>query len=297
MSSSKSTPRSPTMSRKAGRGRFVSPTIVRATALAPPSPRSKACCARSIANGDAGRLILRGIAPEVANPLNLESRDLATPQSSGALVLFLIAFYGLFAAVMGGMAAGARHDGRRARADVARTLLTTPVGPLGARGGQSGSQCRCSIAAAVVLTLVGVLSSRCASRRCRRSGFPFLFGLAEFGRFIVALIPLILLMPAILLYVGCRGRTFKEAQSNLSVLLFVVSLLPIVQMFLQRRSRMAHVDPRVGPVHAPLARAARRSPALARLLHRTWFRASDAPWPSLGRGTALFRAKTLLAGK
>ena len=42
-------------------------------------------------------------------------------------------------------------------------------------------------------------------------------------------------MPAILLYVGCRGRTFKEAQSNLSVLLFAVSLLPIVQMFLQRK--------------------------------------------------------------
>ena len=42
-------------------------------------------------------------------------------------------------------------------------------------------------------------------------------------------------MPAILLYVGSRGRSFKEAQSNLSVLLFVVSLIPIVQMFLQRR--------------------------------------------------------------
>ncbi len=42
-------------------------------------------------------------------------------------------------------------------------------------------------------------------------------------------------MPAILLYVGCRGRTFKEAQSNLSLLLFVVSLIPIVQMFLQRK--------------------------------------------------------------
>ena len=66
-------------------------------------------------------------------------------------------------------------------------------------------------------------------------GIPFLFGLAEFGRFVVALVPLILLMPAILLYVGCRGRTFKEAQSNLSVLLFAVSLLPIVQMFLQRK--------------------------------------------------------------
>src|SRR5690349_8109458 len=52
-----------------------------------------------------GRLILRGISPEVANPLQVEVRDLATPQSSGSLVLFMVAYYGLFACVMGGLAA------------------------------------------------------------------------------------------------------------------------------------------------------------------------------------------------
>ena len=52
-----------------------------------------------------GRLLLRGIGAAVANPLSVEVRDLSTPQSSGALVLFLIAYYGLFATVMGGMAA------------------------------------------------------------------------------------------------------------------------------------------------------------------------------------------------
>jgi len=180
-----------------------------------------------------GRLILRGIAPEVANPLNLESRDLATPQSSGALVLFLIAFYGLFAAVMGGMAAALDTTaGERERMSL-EPLLTTPVGPLELAAGKWLAVSLLN-AAAVVLTLSGFyLALRFAPLPA--VGIPFLFGLAEFGRFIVALIPLILLMPAILLYVGCRGRTFKEAQSNLSVLLFVVSLLPIVQMFLQKK--------------------------------------------------------------
>ena len=180
-----------------------------------------------------GRLILRGIAPEVANPLNVESRDLATPQSSGALVLFLIAFYGLFAAVMGGMAAALDTTaGERERMSL-EPLLTTPVGPLELATGKWLAVSLLN-ATAVLLTLTGFyLTLRFA--RCRRSGIPFLFGLAELGRFVVALVPLILLMPAILLYVGCRGRTFKEAQSNLSVLLFAVSLLPIVQMFLQRK--------------------------------------------------------------
>jgi hypothetical protein len=54
---------------------------------------------------DRGRLLLRGVAPEVAAALEIEVVNVATPQSSGALVLFLVAYYGLFAAVIGGMAA------------------------------------------------------------------------------------------------------------------------------------------------------------------------------------------------
>ena len=47
--------------------------------------------------------------------------------------------------------------------------------------------------------------------------------------------PLVLLMPAVMLYVGARGRTFKEAQSNSSIVIFVVSIVPVVQLFMQSR--------------------------------------------------------------
>ena len=56
--------------------------------------------------------------------------DLATPQQSGALVLFLVAFYGLFAAMMGGMACALDATaGERERASL-EPLLTTPASPL-----------------------------------------------------------------------------------------------------------------------------------------------------------------------
>jgi sodium transport system permease protein len=77
-----------------------------------------------------GRLLLRGIGEAVANPIAIEVRDLSTPQSSGALVLFLIAYYGLFAAVMGGMAAAVDTiAGERERTSL-EPLLTTSVRPL-----------------------------------------------------------------------------------------------------------------------------------------------------------------------
>ena len=66
-------------------------------------------------------------------------------------------------------------------------------------------------------------------------GTPFLFGMREYARFVAVLLPMILLMPAVLLYFGCRARTFKEAQANISLLMFVVSMVPAIQLFLQQK--------------------------------------------------------------
>jgi sodium transport system permease protein len=179
------------------------------------------------------RLVLRGIASTVANPLQVEDVDLATPQQSGALVLFLVAFYGLFAAVMGGMAAALDTTAGERERQSLEPLLTTPARPLEL---VLGKWIAVSLfnAVVVVLTLTGFYLTL-AFAPLPPVGVPFLFGPQEFGRFMVVLAPMIVLLPAIMLYVGSRARGYREAQANVSLLLFVVSLLPIVQLFLQRK--------------------------------------------------------------
>jgi sodium transport system permease protein len=241
------------------------------------------------------RLLLRGIAGEVANPLNVESRDLATPQSSGALVLFLIAFYGLFAAVMGGMAAALDTTaGERERASL-EPLLTTPVAPLELATGKWLAVVALN-ATAVVLTLTGFyLVLRFAPLPA--VGIPFLFGLAELGRFVVALVPLILLMPAILLYVGSRGRSFKEAQTNLSVLLFAVSLIPIVQMFLQRKEPAWLTWIPISGQYALLSRALRGEALPLLELLQSYVVPGLLTVVALAAVARLFSRESVLAGK
>ena len=179
------------------------------------------------------RLLVRGIAPEVGNPLQLEGRDLATPQSTGSLVLFLVAFYGLVAALMGGIAAALDATAGERERNSLEPLLTTPAAPLELAVGKWLAVCL-QDATVVVLTLSGFyLTLRFAPLPA--VGIPFLFGARELLRFVVVLAPLVLMLPAILLWVGCRGRTQKEAQSNLSVLLFALSIIPTVQLFLQRK--------------------------------------------------------------
>ena len=179
------------------------------------------------------RLVLRGVASSVGNPMTVEDVDLATPQQSGALVLFLVAYYGLFASVMGGMAVSLDTTAGERERQSLEPLLMTPVRPAELVVGKW-------IAASafdglvVLLTLTGFYVTLTFAP-LPPVGIPFLFGSREFVRFLIVLLPMVLLLPAVLLYIGSRARAYKEAQANVSVLLFVVSMLPVVQLFLQKK--------------------------------------------------------------
>ena len=179
------------------------------------------------------RLLLRGVAPTVGNPLNIEDIDLATPQQSGSIILFLVAYYALFASVMGGMAVALDSTAGERERQSLEPLLMTPARPLELVLGKWLAVALFN--AMVVTTTLAGFYLTLSFAPLPAVGVPFLFSLRELGRFLVVLIPMILLLPSILLFVGSRARTFKEAQTNVSVLLFVVSLIPVVQLFLQRK--------------------------------------------------------------
>jgi len=179
------------------------------------------------------RLLLRGIAPTVGNPLKVESIDLATPQQSGAFALFFLAYYGLFAAVMGGMAVALDITAGERERQSLEPLLMTPARPAEI---VTGKWLAVAIfdAAIVVITLTGYyLTLRFAPLPA--VGIPFLFSARELAWFLVVLVPVIALLPAVMLFMGARGRTFKEAQSSVSLVIFVVSIIPVVQLVQQKK--------------------------------------------------------------
>jgi sodium transport system permease protein len=181
----------------------------------------------------APRLMMRGVVPGVAQPLEIVAEDLATPQQSGSLVLFLVAYYGLFAAVMGGMPVALDATAGERERQSLEPLLATPASAAEIVTGKWIAVV--AFAALVVAVTLAGFTLTLSFAPLPPVGVPFLFGLREFARFLVILAPMIALMPAVLLWLGSRGRTIKEAQTNLSLLLFVVSVIPVAQLFLQRR--------------------------------------------------------------
>ena len=202
-----------------------------------------------------GRLLLRGVAPEVANPLDVEAHDLATPQSTGSLVLFLVAFYGLFAALMGGL--GAALDataGERERQSL-EPLLATPVRPLELAIGKWIAVVALD-GTVVLLTLAGFyLTLRFAPLPA--VGIPFLFGAREFARFVVVLLPLVLLMPAVMLFVGARGPHVQGSAGQRIASADARRADPVrAHVPAAEGSALARVDSGFGPILALDARAA-----------------------------------------
>ena len=179
------------------------------------------------------RLLLRGISPVVGDPLAIEDFDLATPQQSGAIVLFLVAFYALLASVIGGMASGLDTTAGERERQSLEPLLMTPARPIELVIGKWIAVSLFNLIV-VSVTLCGFYLTL-AYAPLPPVGIPFLFSPREFARFLVILVPVALMIPAIVLYVGSRARTFKEAQANVSVVMLVVSLAPAVQLFLQQR--------------------------------------------------------------
>jgi sodium transport system permease protein len=189
---------------------------------------------RGLLRGYAGlwgdqRLALRGIAGDVGQPLAVEAINLATPQQSGSQTLTMLAFYAIFATLLGGVASAADSTaGERERGTLA-VLLAAPVraGSLILGKWLTVAALACSV---LLLTLTGFYLTL-QFGPVPRVGIPFVFGAREYGGFLLMLLPLACCFAAILICLGALARTVKEAQTNSQILITVAALLPVVQMF------------------------------------------------------------------
>jgi sodium transport system permease protein len=174
-------------------------------------------------------LALRGVSPDVMEPLQIESRDLASSQTRATQITGMLPFFVLMAVLTGALnAALDTTAGERERGSL-EPLLMNPTERWALVLGKWA-------AVAGVAMLIAVLS--CLSflpgewlLRSDTLAALFQYGPHEVLLFLVVLLPFAMMVSALLMAVAIRCKTFKEAQASTTVVMLAASLLPLINVF------------------------------------------------------------------
>lgn len=176
------------------------------------------------------RLNARGISPQVVQPVRVAEMDLSTAASRAAFALGTFPIFLLMAAFVGGMnVAIDTTAGERERGSL-ETLLVQAVPRMDLAVGKW--------MAAVVFNLLTVLLTLFFSflvlrwDRLQKMDIPVALSVEDALRFLLLLLPLTLLAPALQMLIALFARSFKEAQTQLS-LLMLLPMIPGLMLSLQ----------------------------------------------------------------
>ncbi|MBL8520909.1 MAG: ABC transporter permease [Betaproteobacteria bacterium] len=175
------------------------------------------------------RLIVRGVSPTVLRAVDLQEVNMGTPAQRAAQMLFMIPFVALIVCVTGCTAMSIDVTaGERERGSL-EPLLLNPVDRIGLVAGKW---------AAVAVYGIGVVGLTLAGYAAALQGMP-LFKLqsvvaitpGQFAGFGLTMLSFAPAMGALQMLIATYGRTYKEAQTYVSYLITVVSMVPMIVIF------------------------------------------------------------------
>jgi len=170
----------------------------------------------------AAGLLVAGTSPRLLRPLDVQRRDLSTPSQRGALALATVPIFLLMAAFVGGMnvaidvTAGERERG------CLDVLLSHPAPRLALAGGKwlAAATVNLGVVTATLATAVVVIRGP----QLAVLGLRFGHDLSAMAAALLILAPLALLAPAVQMAIALFCRSFKEAQTYLSLLVMLPAL-------------------------------------------------------------------------
>jgi sodium transport system permease protein len=172
------------------------------------------------------RLMLRGVSGSVARPIEVDSRDLATPKARASLVLGVLVFYFLLAAFIGSMAVSIDLSAGERERNSLEVLMAQPVSPFVVFTGKTAVASLFG-GAAIALTFI---ASKLAFIKVPLSkiGLTWTMSWSNAGEMIVYLLPLAAMVAALQITLAMWAKTYKEASTYLNMLSFVPMMLALV---------------------------------------------------------------------
>jgi sodium transport system permease protein len=165
------------------------------------------------------RQVARGLSPTVSMPLVISERDQSTAQSRSVLVFGMLPYFFIFAAFIGGMyLAIDTTAGERERQSL-EPLFANPVPRWQLLAGKLGA----TSAFAFTSLVLTIIAFAVAGRMLPMDKMEMALNLGPSFAFVVllAMIPLVVLLSALQTLVAAFAKSYREAQTYLSVLMMV----------------------------------------------------------------------------
>lgn len=188
------------------------------------------------------RLILRGISPEVVQPLNLVIQDTGTQGARTAMVLGTVMVFVLMSVFFTGMNVAIDSSAGERERNVLEFLLAQPVTTTALVLGKMLSAAVFAAAGAwLTLLLIPVTFYWVPLEQL---GVDFNLTLVDSFLLTLVLLPLALFASMLQLFVSFRAASFKEAQTYISFVMFI----PVATVFVLEFTRFEHALLKLLPV-------------------------------------------------
>ncbi len=184
------------------------------------------------------RLLARGLAPSLLQPVVVANRDQSTPQSRSGLVFSMLPYFFILGGFIGGMALAIDTTAGERERQSLEPLLANPVPRWKILAGKLAA----TTAFAITAVLLGILAFAVVGRLLptEKVGMTLAIGPRFIACTILVMLPLAALSAALQTLVAAFARSFREAQTYLSLLMLVpiiptliLSLLPFkVQLWM-----------------------------------------------------------------
>ena len=183
-----------------------------------------------------GRLMLRGVSPAIMRPFNVDDVDVSTPSGRSGILLGMMSYFYLFALLMGGMyLAIDTTAGERERGSL-EPLLSLPVTRDRLILGKIFATC-VFMAVSLALSLLS-FSVALNFMPLEQLGMTPNFGPPVVVSAFFLLLPFVLLGAAVMTLVASFTKSYKEAQTWLSVVLLAPTLPILIVSILQLRPQL-----------------------------------------------------------
>lgn len=176
------------------------------------------------------RLLARGISPGIASPLVVGKRDQSTPQSRAGQMLSILPYFFVLAIYIGSMyLAIDLTAGERERQSL-EPLFANPVAHWRILLGKLGAIGAYSLASLVLTAVAFSVAGRFLP--AEKLGMSFDLGPRFIGAVILLELPLIAVFAVLETLVAAFAKSYREAQTYLSLLMIVPALPSVVMAFM-----------------------------------------------------------------